>query len=141
MIFLFLVQRIPRYTLLLDDLVKHTEPNHPDYGELLSASEKMKNVANDINQAIKRGENAQKILNINNSFVTKTSSFNVTSYTFILFLIIKSIFLFKFVEPHRVYIRDGPLMKVCRKANKQRWVFLFNDVLVYGSVLQASSLM
>ena len=35
-----------------------------------------------------------------------------------------------------MYIRDGPLMKVCRKSLKQRWFFLFNDLLVYASVFK-----
>jgi len=26
------------------------------------------------------------------------------------------------------------LTKVCRKANKERWFFLFNDVLIYATV-------
>ncbi|PRP82563.1 serine/threonine-protein kinase sepA-like isoform 2 [Planoprotostelium fungivorum] len=37
----------------------------------------------------------------------------------------------------KVYIRDGPLLKVCRKAKKPRWFFLFNDCIIYCSTANA----
>lgn len=37
--------------------------------------------------------------------------------------------------PGRVFIREGPLWKVCRKNVKKRQFFLFNDILVYGSIV------
>jgi hypothetical protein len=35
----------------------------------------------------------------------------------------------------RIFVREGTLMKVCRKGPKPRHFFLFNDVLVYGTIL------
>jgi hypothetical protein len=64
------IQRIPRYTLLLADLVKHTPPEHPDNTQLNASLERMKQIANSINTAIKQGENRQKIINIQESFVS-----------------------------------------------------------------------
>jgi len=110
------IQRIPRYSLLLTDLVKHTPPEHIDYTNLSSSLEKIKGIASAINIAIKASENRQKIINIQESFLSKAK--------------------LNFVEPHRMYVRDGPLMKVCRKTMKQRWFFLFNDIVVYASVLK-----
>ena len=37
------------------------------------------------------------------------------------------------IENERFYVKDGMLQKVCRKAPKPRWFFLFNDVLVYAT--------
>ena len=37
--------------------------------------------------------------------------------------------------PGRIFIRDGVLWKVCRRGPKKRQFFLFNDVLVYGSLI------
>ena len=38
-------------------------------------------------------------------------------------------------SPRRQFIMDSTLMKVCRKSVKPRKFFLFNDILVYGSIL------
>ncbi|KNC54738.1 uncharacterized protein AMSG_01588, partial [Thecamonas trahens ATCC 50062] len=45
------VQRIPRYILLLSDLIKHTAEDHPDYPALERALFKVKEVADYINRA------------------------------------------------------------------------------------------
>eukprot|EP00118_Oscarella_pearsei_P003101 m.12933 g.12933 ORF g.12933 m.12933 type:complete len:598 (+) comp24408_c0_seq1:59-1852(+) len=37
--------------------------------------------------------------------------------------------------PGRIFIREGTLLKICRKGPKPRQFFLFNDVLVYGTIL------
>ena len=37
--------------------------------------------------------------------------------------------------PGRVFIREGVLIKICRKGPKKRQFFLFNDVLIYGSII------
>ena len=44
------------------------------------------------------------------------------------------------VKPHRVYVREGSLLKVCRRSNKSKTFFLFNDVIVYGEKLIGRSL-
>jgi len=106
------IQRITRYTLLLGDLVKRTPPEHPDYQNLTNSLEKMVQTAKNVNEVVKAGENRQKILNIQNSFLGRMD----------------------LLVAHRVFIREGVLMKVCRKSTKQRWFFLFNDLLVHASL-------
>jgi hypothetical protein len=48
------VQRIPRYVLLLEDLLKHTETSHPDYANIQLASSKVKEISLQINS--KKGQ-------------------------------------------------------------------------------------
>jgi hypothetical protein len=38
------IQRIPRYTLLLGELLRSTEPNHPDYDDLKKAIKSLEDV-------------------------------------------------------------------------------------------------
>ncbi|KAH3760225.1 calmodulin-binding protein [Pelomyxa schiedti] len=55
-------QRIFKYPLLLNDLIKDTTPDHPDYTNLVEASEKMKKVLDDINEATKAHQTRTTIL-------------------------------------------------------------------------------
>ena len=38
------------------------------------------------------------------------------------------------VAPNRIFIREGVLVKMCRREPKRRYFFLFNDLLVYCTV-------
>merc|ERR1712087_369449 len=39
----------------------------------------------------------------------------------------------KILEPHRQFLRDGKIWKVCRNKDRLYHFFLFNDILIYGS--------
>jgi len=106
------IQRITRYTLLLGDLVKRTPPEHPDHNTLNESHQKMLKTAKTVNEVVTAGENRQKILNIQNQFLGRMN----------------------LLEAHREFLREGILMKVCRKSTKQRWFFLFNDILIHASL-------
>eukprot|EP01104_Vermistella_antarctica_P011725 TRINITY_DN330_c1_g1_i1.p1 TRINITY_DN330_c1_g1~~TRINITY_DN330_c1_g1_i1.p1 ORF type:complete len:585 (+),score=92.20 TRINITY_DN330_c1_g1_i1:52-1806(+) len=63
------VQRIPRYVLLLRDLLKNTEGSHPDHAHLCNALDKVSRVASQIDSEKRHAENLQVVLNIHNSLV------------------------------------------------------------------------
>ncbi|XP_049745858.1 rho guanine nucleotide exchange factor 17 isoform X1 [Elephas maximus indicus] len=54
------VQRIPRYELLVKDLLKHTPKDHPDYPLLLDAQRNIKQVAERINKGVRSAEEAER---------------------------------------------------------------------------------
>ncbi|KAM5248070.1 rho guanine nucleotide exchange factor 17 [Ctenodactylus gundi] len=54
------VQRIPRYELLVKDLLKHTPEDHPDHPFLLDAQRNIKQVAERINKGVRSAEEAER---------------------------------------------------------------------------------
>uniref|UniRef100_A0A8C3HBB1 Rho guanine nucleotide exchange factor 17 n=1 Tax=Chrysemys picta bellii TaxID=8478 RepID=A0A8C3HBB1_CHRPI len=54
------VQRIPRYELLVKDLLKHTPMDHPDHPFLLDAQRNIKQVAEKINKGMKSAEEVER---------------------------------------------------------------------------------
>eukprot|EP00698_Gefionella_okellyi_P009277 TRINITY_DN2350_c0_g1_i1.p1 TRINITY_DN2350_c0_g1~~TRINITY_DN2350_c0_g1_i1.p1 ORF type:complete len:872 (+),score=211.01 TRINITY_DN2350_c0_g1_i1:120-2735(+) len=55
------VQRIPRYRLLLTELVKATPDNHPDYAKCKQALAQVEQIAVGINENIRTGERLAKV--------------------------------------------------------------------------------
>jgi len=104
------VQRLPRYNLLLDDLIKNTPEEHPDRSDLQRALAEMGSVAHYINESVRQAEARAKMLEVQNSFVGGAA----------------------IIEAHRVFVKEGMLTKVCRRTDKPRMFFLFNDCLVYA---------
>lgn len=80
------MQRIPRYNLLLADLIKHTWSDHQDYSNLKNALEKMEEVANFINEKKREAELFQKLVDIEKKLSNKIEGF---------------------IDPSRKYIREG----------------------------------
>eukprot|EP01089_Gocevia_fonbrunei_P019349 TRINITY_DN6831_c0_g2_i1.p1 TRINITY_DN6831_c0_g2~~TRINITY_DN6831_c0_g2_i1.p1 ORF type:complete len:189 (+),score=30.88 TRINITY_DN6831_c0_g2_i1:37-603(+) len=108
------VQRIPRYQLLLADLHKNTPENHPDYVNLGRAVVEITRITTSVNEQMDKHENFLKLTKIQKSFVGN----------------IKTI-----VTPHRSFVREGALTKICRKVPKKRWFWLFSDSIAYGSIV------
>eukprot|EP01087_Luapelamoeba_hula_P024917 TRINITY_DN9653_c0_g2_i2.p1 TRINITY_DN9653_c0_g2~~TRINITY_DN9653_c0_g2_i2.p1 ORF type:complete len:549 (+),score=102.94 TRINITY_DN9653_c0_g2_i2:51-1697(+) len=101
------VQRIPRYNLLLTDMVKHTWPGHPDYENLRSATERISEIAGHINERKREGEKMQKLLFIANHLGGKHR--------------------LELVAPGRTFVLEG----LFNEGSKEEVIgFLFNDLLV-----------
>eukprot|EP01119_Soliformovum_irregulare_P018644 TRINITY_DN5761_c0_g1_i2.p1 TRINITY_DN5761_c0_g1~~TRINITY_DN5761_c0_g1_i2.p1 ORF type:complete len:682 (-),score=131.69 TRINITY_DN5761_c0_g1_i2:58-2034(-) len=60
------VQRIPRYQLLLKDLIRNTEANHPDWSNLTKAISKIEGIAKYINEEKRSAENLTEITRLSN---------------------------------------------------------------------------
>ncbi len=58
------IQRIPRYILLLKEIVKFTDPSHPDYRSLTETIDTIKDLCSAINDAPKRLQEANEMLSV-----------------------------------------------------------------------------
>uniref|UniRef100_K1R8D2 Uncharacterized protein n=1 Tax=Magallana gigas TaxID=29159 RepID=K1R8D2_MAGGI len=107
------VQRVPRYKLLLEDLLENTSTDHHDYEELKEAVQKVSDIATHINNHIKQHENFQKMLSIQKCFDKSAP---------------------KLLTPGREFIKEGILKKISKRGGKphDRMFFLFSDILLYG---------
>jgi hypothetical protein len=63
------VQRIPRYVMMLKDLLKLTSPQHPDYNNLLKAVKIMTDTTVLVDRKAEDAKNAQKVLEVADSIV------------------------------------------------------------------------
>ena len=114
------VQRIPRYKLLLDDIIKNTPRFHPDKENLTSARSQIDSIAWYINDQIKEYENNCILVDIQKSLQGGLP---------------------KIIKPDRKLIKQGNLMKVNKSGGhaQPRYVILFSDMIMYckfrGSLL------
>ena len=82
------IQRIPRYILLLKELIKNTEPRSRDLPVLEKALTAVSNIAAQINACKKAAEDSEKILSLQNTLVGLSQDL---------------------ISPGRVLVLDGPL--------------------------------
>jgi hypothetical protein len=106
------VQRIPRYRMLLEDMLKNTPSSHPDKAGVETSLIQIRDVANNVNESIRATEQAKKI-------GEQTG-------------------LQKYIAPHRKLLAEQTfLAKVAIirgdkvKGSVDVNVFLFNDLLVF----------
>eukprot|EP01125_Pyxidicula_operculata_P001690 TRINITY_DN1151_c1_g4_i1.p1 TRINITY_DN1151_c1_g4~~TRINITY_DN1151_c1_g4_i1.p1 ORF type:complete len:952 (+),score=251.93 TRINITY_DN1151_c1_g4_i1:26-2881(+) len=106
------VQRVPRYTLLLKELLNHTDPSHPDYEDLKLAYSKAADCANDINQSVIQAEKNREMANLLNGTFEGLDAL---------------------LAPHRNFIMDGSLSTTIKDV-ECNWVLLFNDLIAFTSI-------
>lgn len=118
------VQRIPRYVMLLDQLLKHSTPGHPQYKNMSEALAKLKKLATWINEQQVKMERNKKLRRVSEKLVNHPPNFNL-------------------MKAHTVLIREGDLtvimtsgvgskssMKIVR-----RRIFLFSDLILIAKVI------
>jgi len=109
------VQRIPRYQMLLRDLVKDTEEEHLDFKDLCEALKKVTSVAELLNERRRAAENLSSVLKVQHNLVGKFPSL---------------------VNAQRRYLTEGSLTVINPKTGKGklRHVFVFNDLVVLSKL-------
>eukprot|EP00007_Cunea_sp_BSH-02190019_P004347 CAMPEP_0174234278 /NCGR_PEP_ID=MMETSP0417-20130205/4082_1 /TAXON_ID=242541 /ORGANISM="Mayorella sp, Strain BSH-02190019" /LENGTH=912 /DNA_ID=CAMNT_0015312623 /DNA_START=245 /DNA_END=2980 /DNA_ORIENTATION=+ len=68
------IQRIPRYGMLLKDLMKKTPEKHKDFPELQKATTKILEMADFINEQKRREESERRLARVNRSLRSKTEA-------------------------------------------------------------------
>ncbi|XP_041851890.1 FYVE, RhoGEF and PH domain-containing protein 6-like [Melanotaenia boesemani] len=109
------VQRIPQYQLLLTDYLKNLSQDSNDYKDTQAALLLVKEVANHANDIMKQGDNFQKLIQVQ----CRLSGHH------------------EIVQPGRIFLKEGVLMKLSRKVMQPRMFFLFNDTLLYTTPVQS----
>lgn len=109
---LTIVQRIPRYKLLVGELVKCTPTIHKDYVDLCRAYQVIEQVAESINDNIRQHEMILAMLNIQRMLV----GLNVP-----------------LVVPGRALLQRATMLKAGRKDIHPREFFLFTDCIIYAA--------
>ena len=128
------VQRIPRYKMLLSELVDKTtkdHPDHPDLGDLVKAKDKISNVAKQINESIRQQENRQGMLSLRAAIGDSQDAQALWTNAWPGE---------DLIERYRHLVRVGRLIKQSRskKNNKSKCVFvLLNDTLIYGDAAES----
>eukprot|EP01102_Stenamoeba_stenopodia_P002030 TRINITY_DN11817_c0_g1_i1.p1 TRINITY_DN11817_c0_g1~~TRINITY_DN11817_c0_g1_i1.p1 ORF type:complete len:974 (-),score=215.38 TRINITY_DN11817_c0_g1_i1:308-3229(-) len=103
------VQRIPRYEMLLKDLLKHTDPSHVDYNNLKDASVSVAEVAAYVDEKKGEAENIYKVLELQDLFGSSFADL---------------------AKPHRRFVYENLVLVLVKNKSEERKLVLFNDILV-----------
>lgn len=113
------VQRIPRYSLLLNDLLKNTFHDHPDHKTLSEAFQKINSVAEHLNSEKQKVDEIHKVAEIFGSIKGMSSGF-------------------KLLDANRKLVKSGEIIRVWpnpdnleKLQKKTLHAFLFSDMLVF----------
>uniref|UniRef100_A0A7M4FKD3 Rho guanine nucleotide exchange factor 17 n=1 Tax=Crocodylus porosus TaxID=8502 RepID=A0A7M4FKD3_CROPO len=115
------VQRIPRYELLVKDLLKHTPEDHPDYPFLIDAQRNIKQVAERINKGMKSAEEVER-----NARIVQEIESHIEGME-------------DLQAPLRKFLRQEMVIEVKAVGGKKdRSLFLFTDLLVCTTLKRKS---
>lgn len=105
------MQRLTKYPLLIQALLRHTPPTHPDYDNLARCYDGVQKVVLTVNENKRKNENLTKLVQIQQQFLEPG---------------------LKLVEATRKFLREGTFPRVVLGTTiiKNCTVLLFNDIVV-----------
>ncbi|KAL0978357.1 hypothetical protein UPYG_G00169450 [Umbra pygmaea] len=103
------IVRVVQYRMLLTDYLNNLSPDSIEYQDTQAALVVVSDIADQASDSLKHGENLLRLVNI---------QYSVQGQKDVL-------------QPGRVFVKEGTLMKVSRKCRQPRHLFLMNDVLLY----------
>ncbi|PRP77478.1 hypothetical protein PROFUN_14298 [Planoprotostelium fungivorum] len=120
------VQRIPRYALLLKELLAKTPSDHPDHTHLENAYEKIKDITETVNTSIKQNDNSKQY----NKIVDSIEGIMPHMLPHRKFISEDS---FVFLPNTAVGIQSSPLSVGTIQKTTPMWLVLFNDTIFMAS--------
>lgn len=105
------LHRILHYDLLLERLLKHYNPSHPDYHSTNMALVKMQSIIGKMSVRLRETENFVKVAELQRDLGGIEN----------------------LLQCDREFLREGCLQKLSRKGYQQRMFFLFSDILIYAN--------
>lgn len=113
------IQRVPRYRLLLQQVLLYTSPADSDYKIIQESIKQIESSINHINSVVEDQENIQKMLNVQNSLTARLPN------------IMRSV--------SRKFIKEGMLFKYSANgAMLKRYCILCSDIFMYCKFLKVS---
>uniref|UniRef100_A0A1A8NBA0 FYVE, RhoGEF and PH domain containing 5 n=1 Tax=Nothobranchius rachovii TaxID=451742 RepID=A0A1A8NBA0_9TELE len=103
------IVRVAQYRMILTDYLNNLSPDSKEYEDTQAAVAIVSDIADQVRDSLKNGENLLRLINI---------AYSVRGQRDLL-------------QPDRVFVKEGTLMKVSRKCHQPRHLFLMNDVLLY----------
>lgn len=122
------IQQLPRYIMLLSDLLRNTASDHPDHANIGIALDKMKKLTEDVNEKKRESETTAAIVNVQHRLRGKYPSLLIPFRRFVKEGAI-SYLLFAFLEKYSLIIRRfGDVTHGIKE--REGYIFLFNDTVV-----------
>lgn len=103
------IVRVLQYRMLLTDYLNNLSPDSKEYEDTQAALVIVSEVADQANDNLKQGENLLRLVHIEYSVRGRRD----------------------LLQPGRVFVKEGTLMKVSRKSRQPRHLFLMNDMMLY----------
>lgn len=112
------IQRVPRYRLLLQQVLLYTSPSDSDYKIIQESVKQIESTINHINSVVEDQENTQTMLNIQNSLMNRIPHI---------------------VRPSRKFIKEGMLFKYSANGTMlKRYCVLCSDIFMYCKIIKVS---
>eukprot|EP00026_Physarum_polycephalum_P008411 Phypoly_transcript_08494.p1 GENE.Phypoly_transcript_08494~~Phypoly_transcript_08494.p1 ORF type:complete len:151 (-),score=16.88 Phypoly_transcript_08494:457-909(-) len=131
------IQRLPRYLLLLKELRKHTDPDHPDYVHLTSALSGLDELTKTLNEAQRERDTLNKISHI---LATVHGAEEVVLDTTFIYEGPISYKKVKIVKQGLVRsFSSGRNLTVTKEVWKELYVYLFKDTMLCAKKIGTAS--
>ncbi|XP_065120689.1 FYVE, RhoGEF and PH domain-containing protein 5b isoform X1 [Paramisgurnus dabryanus] len=103
------IVHVLQYRMLLTDYLNNISPDSREFQDTQDALVVVSDIAYQVNDSLKNGADLLQLVHIEHSVLGLTD----------------------LIQPGRVFVKEGTLMKVSRKRKQPRHLFLMNDIMLY----------